>query len=90
MPGARVTDPEFATVLGYAALVLILAEGGLTTRWADLRPVLWPSIVLATVGVAVTIVAVAVPLIWLAGRCSMVCSCGNKAITRSKRCAGVA
>ena len=67
VPGARVTDPEFATVLGYAALVLILAEGGLTTRWSDLRPVLWPSIVLATVGVAVTIVAVAVPLIWLAG-----------------------
>lgn len=60
-------DPGLAPVLGYAALVLILAHGGLTTRWSALRPVLWPSVALATLGVAVSITVVALPLIWWAG-----------------------
>jgi potassium/hydrogen antiporter len=60
-------DPRLATVLGYSALVVILAEGGLTTRLSQLRPVLWPSLLLATVGVAISIAAVSLPLIWLAG-----------------------
>lgn len=60
-------DPGLAPVLGYAALVLILAHGGLTTRWSALRPVLWPSVALATLGVAVSITIVALPLIWWAG-----------------------
>ena len=66
-PGLRVENAELATVLGYAALVIILAEGGLTTSMTHLRPVLVPAIALATVGVAVSIVALAVPLVWLAG-----------------------
>lgn len=60
-------DPELGIVLGSAALIVILAHGGLTTRWQDLRPVLWPSAVLATVGVGVSVIVVALPLIWLAG-----------------------
>ncbi|MGI9198013.1 MAG: potassium/proton antiporter [Candidatus Nanopelagicales bacterium] len=60
-------DPQLGIVLGYAALIIILAHGGLTTRWQDLRPVLWPSVVLATVGVGVSVIVVALPLIWLAG-----------------------
>ncbi|MFM1964974.1 MAG: hypothetical protein RL134_699 [Actinomycetota bacterium] len=60
-------DPEFATVLGSAALIVILAHGGLTTRWSQLRTVLGSSIALATVGVAVSVTAVALPLIWLTG-----------------------
>ena len=62
-----IDDPGLAPVLGYAALIVILAHGGLTTRWSSLRPVLWPSVALATVGVAVSITVVALPLIWLAG-----------------------
>ncbi|MFZ8926799.1 MAG: cation:proton antiporter, partial [Candidatus Nanopelagicales bacterium] len=60
-------DPSLAAVLGYAALIIILAQGGLTTRWSQLRPVLGPSIALATVGVAVSVTVVALPLIWLTG-----------------------
>ena len=56
-------DAGLATVLGYAALILILAKGGLTTRVDDLRPVMWPSIVLASIGVVVSIAVVAVPLV---------------------------
>jgi len=63
-PALHLQDAELATVLGYCALVLILAQGGLTTRVSQLRPVLWPAIALASVGVAVSIAAVALPLIW--------------------------
>jgi len=43
--------------LGFAALVLILAEGGFTTRWREIRGVLALSGLLATLGVAVSISA---------------------------------
>ena len=49
-PALHVQDAELATVLGYSALVLILAQGGLTTRMSPLRPVMWPAIALASVG----------------------------------------
>ncbi len=58
-PSVGVEDAQLATVLGYTALAIILAEGGLTTSLTDLRPVLWPSLTLATVGVAVSIAVVA-------------------------------
>lgn len=65
-PGLHMDNAELATVLGYSALVLILAQGGLTTRLDELRPVMWPAITLASVGVAVSIAVVAVPLVlWL-------------------------
>lgn len=57
-PSVGVNDAQLATVLGYTALAIILAEGGLTTSLTDLRPVLWPSLALATVGVAVSIAVV--------------------------------
>ena len=65
-PALSVEDAQLATVLGSAALVLILAQGGLTTRMDQLRPVMGPAIALASVGVAVSITVVAVPLVlWL-------------------------
>lgn len=67
VPALDFDDPALATVLGYAALIVILAEGGLTTPVSQLRPVLAPAVALATVGVGVSIAAVALPLIWLAG-----------------------
>ena len=60
-------DAELGVILGYVALILILAQGGLTTRMSELRPVLWPALALASVGVVVSIAVVAVPLIWLMG-----------------------
>lgn len=52
-------DLEVAQVLGIAGLVLILAEGGLTTRWESVRPVMPLALSLATVGVAVSVAVVA-------------------------------
>lgn len=63
-PSLHMNNPELATVLGYSALILILAQGGLTTRIDELRPVMWPAVTLASVGVAASIAVVALPLIW--------------------------
>lgn len=50
-----------AQMIGVFALVIILFEGGLQTRWNTLRPVILPSLSLATIGVLLTsgIIAVA-------------------------------
>src|SRR5262245_63486460 len=51
--GVRFDDVELARNIGTAALAVILVEGGLTTRFADVRKVLAPAATLATVGVVV-------------------------------------
>ncbi len=53
--GIMFSDTQLTAALGIAGLVLILAEGGLSTRWSVIRPALGPGIALATVAVAVTI-----------------------------------
>lgn len=65
IPALDFDDPELAAVLGYVALIIILAEGGLTTKISDVRPVLGPAIALATVGVAASIAVVAGALVLL-------------------------
>ncbi|MFP5416702.1 MAG: potassium/proton antiporter [Actinomycetes bacterium] len=57
--GIRMTDAALAHALGFAALVFILAEGGFTTRWVDIKGSLSIAGLLATVGVAVSIALVA-------------------------------
>ncbi|MGE5694172.1 MAG: potassium/proton antiporter [Candidatus Sericytochromatia bacterium] len=52
--GLRFDDVVLARDLGTAALAVILVEGGLTTRFSDIRHVLAPAGVLATVGVGIT------------------------------------
>ena len=56
----RFDSADLTQVLGYAALVLILAEGGLSTRWEGIRRSVAPAGVLATVGVVVSVGVVAV------------------------------
>jgi potassium/hydrogen antiporter len=65
--GVQFDDPEVAQTLGFAALMLILAEGGLTTKWAEIRPAMGAGLLLATVGVAASVVLVAVPVHFLLG-----------------------
>jgi cell volume regulation protein A len=59
-PG-RVTFEDFdlAQNIGLVALAVILAEGGLTTRWSLIRPVLGFALVLSTLGVAISVAVVA-------------------------------
>jgi cell volume regulation protein A len=53
--GIGFEDANLAHALGFGALVVILTEGGLTTAWSDIRPVVRTGALLATVGVAVGI-----------------------------------
>ena len=70
MLGIQFDSASITRVLGYAALVLILAEGGLTTSWDKIRGAVAPASLLATVGVVVSVLVVAVavhaflPLSW--------------------------
>jgi potassium/hydrogen antiporter len=65
--GIQFSDAPLTESIGWAALVLILAEGGLTTRWEAVRPSFGVGIALATVGVAVSIAVVGVALHLLLG-----------------------
>jgi potassium/hydrogen antiporter len=65
--GVQFDDAELMRVLGYAALVVILAEGGLGTRWQDMRPAIPAAALLATVGVAVSVGVTAAAAHFLAG-----------------------
>jgi cell volume regulation protein A len=53
-------NPDLAHALGFGALVIILAEGGLTTKWSDIRPSIGLAGALATVGIGVSVGLMAV------------------------------
>lgn len=57
--GIRFDDYELTKDLGLVALGLILAEGGLTTRWSQVRRAAVPAALLSTVGLAVNVAVVA-------------------------------
>jgi cell volume regulation protein A len=58
--GLKFEDAELAHALGFAALILILAEGGLTTPWNEIRPVMRLGVSLATIGVGVSVLVMTV------------------------------
>ncbi|WP_391560395.1 potassium/proton antiporter [Robertmurraya sp.] len=59
-------NATYAQLIGVLALIIILFEGGLQTRWTTVKSVLKPSLSLATVGVLITtsVVAVVVNLLF--------------------------
>jgi cell volume regulation protein A len=58
--GIQFANADLALSLGFAALVLILAEGGLTTSWKAVRPSLGAGLALATLGSVISVAVVAV------------------------------
>ncbi|MCX5607502.1 MULTISPECIES: potassium/proton antiporter [unclassified Streptomyces] len=60
-------NAELTQVIGYAALVVILAEGGLGTKWKEIKPALPAAIVLSLVGVAVSVGVTAAGAHYLVG-----------------------
>ena len=54
--GIQFNNTLLTEQIGLAALVFILAEGGLTTRWENVRPALGLGVALATVSVLVSVV----------------------------------
>ncbi|BBA97830.1 putative sodium/proton antiporter [Actinacidiphila reveromycinica] len=65
--GFTFDDVQLTQVLGYAALVVILAEGGLGTKWHEIKPVLPAAAVLATIGLLVSVLVTAGAAHYLVG-----------------------
>ncbi|TDD05584.1 potassium/proton antiporter [Nonomuraea diastatica] len=65
--GIPFDSPQAAQQIGLTALAVILAEGGLTTNWSHVRRSVPIAMVLATVGVAVSIVVLALVVQGLLG-----------------------
>ncbi|MDG4814470.1 potassium/proton antiporter [Micromonospora sp. WMMD956] len=65
--GIRFDDVDLTRTLGFCALIVIIAEGGLTARWSTLRPVLGLASALSTVGVVVSILVVGLAVHLLLG-----------------------
>jgi cell volume regulation protein A len=53
--GFTFDNAQLTQVLGYAALVVILAEGGLGTKWHEIKPVVPAAAVLSTVGLLISV-----------------------------------
>ncbi|MFF0203623.1 potassium/proton antiporter [Streptomyces sp. NPDC005017] len=60
-------DAVLTQVIGYAALVVILAEGGLGTKWTEIKPVMPVATALALGGVAVSVGVTAAGAHYLVG-----------------------
>jgi cell volume regulation protein A len=63
--GIRFDNAELTQSLGIAALVLILTEGGLTTRWQSVKPALGIGLALSTVAVVVSVAVTGTALHYL-------------------------
>jgi cell volume regulation protein A len=63
--GVQFDNAALARELGLGALILILAEGGLTTNWAHARAAAPAALSLATIGVTVSVIVVALAGRWV-------------------------
>lgn len=65
--GLQFHNAEEAQFIGMVALSIILFSGGMDTKFADIKPVLAPGIVLSTVGVLFTALFTGLFIWWLSG-----------------------
>jgi potassium/hydrogen antiporter len=65
--GIHFDNAELARTLGTIALVLILFEGGLSSGWSEIRPVLGTAASLATLGTLATALLAGVGAKWIFG-----------------------
>jgi len=54
-------------MIGTICLIIILFSGGLDTRFAEIKGVIWPGAVLATLGVIITALLTGFFAYWLSG-----------------------
>ena len=63
--GLNFSDAAAANSVGTFALAFILFSGGFQTQWSDIKPIVTQGVILSTLGVFLTAVAMAVPLAML-------------------------
>ena len=63
--GLNFSDAEAANSVGTFALAFILFSGGFQTRWLDIKPIVTQGVILSTLGVLLTAIAMAIPLAML-------------------------
>lgn len=65
--GLQFHDAGEAQFIGMIALSIILFTGGMDTKYADIKPVLMPGILLSTVGVLLTTAFTGLFIYWISG-----------------------
>lgn len=65
--GLEFENVQTAQTIGTICLCIILFSGGLDTKFSEIKPVLWPGVVLATVGVLLTALLTGIFTYWLSG-----------------------
>lgn len=63
--GIQFSDPNIAQFVGMMALNIILFSGGMDTKYSDIKPIMVPGIILATLGVLLTAVITGFFIYWL-------------------------
>ena len=58
-------DIQLAYLIGTVALGIILFDGGMRTKWETVRVIVWPGVLLATLGVVLTAGVTAAFAVWL-------------------------
>ena len=58
---------QIAQTIGTICLTIILFSGGLDTKFSEIKPVIWPGVVLATFGVFITAILTGFFAYWLSG-----------------------
>lgn len=65
--GLQFHNADEAQFIGMVALSIILFSGGMDTKYSDIRPILYPGIVLSTVGVLLTAMFTGIFIWWISG-----------------------
>ena len=58
---------QVAQTISSICLCIILFSGGLDTKFQEIKPIVWPGVVLATIGVLLTALLTGVFIYWLSG-----------------------
>ena len=58
---------QVAQVIGSVCLIMILFSGGLDTKYTEIKPIVWPGVILATIGVLLTALVTGFFIYWLSG-----------------------
>ena len=58
---------QTAQTIGTICLTIILFSGGLDTKFSEIKPVIWPGVILATLGVFITAIITGLFTYWLSG-----------------------